>query len=284
MGQSHDIGMPSVSVVVPAFNEEVVIRRCLLAVVHQTVAADQIVVVDNGSTDGTAAVVAQMQQEHPDKRIILLNQCSERGLIPTRNLGLNVATTEVLGRIDADSVLEPDWVEQVQRAFADSDVAAATGPVLYYDMPLRALGLRADDALRQLAIRMGQGKHPFLYGSNMAIRRSAWEQIRFDTCHDVLDEMHEDIDLALHLRARGLRIAYLSAMVSGVSARRLEDNPADYRHYVGRFKRTYRAHQVNGKGLKAPAFIFQALYLPLKLLRTIHSAIARNRTGTRLVA
>ena len=284
MGPSHDIGMPSVSLIIPAFNEEAVIRRCLLAVVRQTVTADQIIVVDNGSTDGTAAVVARMQQEYPDKRIILLNQCSERGLIPTRNLGLNVATTEVLGRIDADSVLEPDWVEQVQRAFVDSDVAAATGPVIYYDMPLRALGLRTDNALRQLAIRMDQGQYPFLYGSNMAIRRSAWEKIRSETCHDVLDEVHEDIDLALHLRERRLRITYLSAMVSGVSARRLEDSPADYRNYIGRFKRTYRAHRVKGKGLKAPAIIFQSLYLPLKLLRTIHSAIARNRTDARLAA
>jgi len=54
------VGMPSVSLVIPAFNEETVIRRCLLAAIHQTVAAEQIILVDNGSTGDTSAVVGRM--------------------------------------------------------------------------------------------------------------------------------------------------------------------------------------------------------------------------------
>lgn len=266
------IGTLSVSLVIPVFNEEALIRRCLLAAVHQTVAADEVIVVDNGSTDGTAAVVAKMQQEHPRKNIVLLQQNVEQGLVPTRNFGFDRATAEVLGRIDADSVLEPDWVEQAQRAFAAPDVAAVTGPVIYYDMPLNRLGHKTDDALRRLGIKMAPGQYPFLFGCNMAIRRSAWEQIRSETCRDVLDQMHEDIDLSLHLRERGLRIAYSSAMVSGVSARRLDDSPAEFRYYIDRFERTYRSHRMNGRALKAPAIILRSIYWPLKMLRTLNSS------------
>ncbi|MBG6184914.1 cellulose synthase/poly-beta-1,6-N-acetylglucosamine synthase-like glycosyltransferase [Arthrobacter sp. CAN_A214] len=264
----------SVSLVIPAFNEETVIKRCLLAAIYQTVAAEQIIVVDNGSTDGTSAVVGRMQQEHPHSGIVLLRQDAEQGITPTRDFGFSAAVGEVLGRIDADSRVEPDWVEQVQQAFMDPDIAAVTGPVIYYDMPLHRLGLKADDAARKLVMKLASGRYPFLFGSNMAVRRSAWEHIRFQTCRDESDEMHEDIDLSLHLSDNGLRIAYLPTMVAGVSARRLEDSPGCYRYYVDRFERTYRAHHVNGWALKVPAIIFRSIYLPLKLLRTMRVARA----------
>jgi len=268
------VRMPSVSLVIPAFNEETVIRRCLLAAIHQTVAAEQIIVVDNGSTDDTSAVVGRMQQEHPNSGIVLLQQNVEQGITPTRDFGFEGSVGEVLGRIDADSLLEPDWVEQVQQAFTDPNIAAVTGPVIYYDMPWRRLGLKADNAVRKLVMKWASPRYPFLFGSNMAVRRSAWEQIRSQTCRDESDELHEDIDLSLHLSDNGLRIAYLPTMVAGVSARRLEDSPGCYRYYVDRFDRTYRVHHVDGWALKVPSMIFRSIYLPLKLLRTMHAASA----------
>jgi len=220
---------PGVSIVIPAYNEESVIRQCLIAAVYQSVPAHEIIVVDNMSKDRTAAIVLQMQQEYPESPIILLSEDTSQGLIPTRNFGLNHATGEILGRIDADSVVEPDWVEQVQKAFADPSTQAATGPVVYYDMPMRRFGLKADDKMRQLMLKLAKHQYHFLFGSNMALRRSAWETIRDETCRDEKDEMHEDIDLSLHLADHDLKVQYWPQMVSGMSARRLEDSPRDYR-------------------------------------------------------
>src|SRR6478735_10373256 len=108
----HDaVELPRVSIVIPAYNEESVIRQCLIAAVYQSVPAHEIIVVDNMSKDRTADIVRQMQLEYPESPIILLSQDKDQGLIPTRNFGLDHATGDVLGRIDADSVLEPDWVE-----------------------------------------------------------------------------------------------------------------------------------------------------------------------------
>jgi cellulose synthase/poly-beta-1,6-N-acetylglucosamine synthase-like glycosyltransferase len=265
---------PGVSIVIPAYNEESVIRQCLIAAIYQSVPAEEIIVVDNLSKDRTARIVRQMQQEYPESPIILLKQAEVQGLIPTRNFGLNNAKGEIIGRIDADSVLEPDWVEQVQKAFADPGVQAATGPVVYYDMPMRRFGLKADDKMRQLMLRLAKHQYHFLFGSNMAIRRSAWETIRDEACLDEKDEMHEDIDLSLHLAEHDLRIQYWPQMVSGMSARRLEDSPRDYRYYVTRFDRTYKAHNVKKMALKAPMVVFFSVYFPAKLLRAIHSANA----------
>jgi glycosyltransferase involved in cell wall biosynthesis len=264
--------MPSVSIVIPAYNEESVIRQCILAAMYQSVPAKEIIVVDNLSKDRTAELVRLMQEEYPDVPLVLLSQDAEQGLIPTRNHGLDHATGDVLGRIDADSLLEPDWVEQVQRGFTDPEVMAATGPVLYYDMPLRRFGLRADDRMRRFVLKLAKKQYHFLFGSNMAIRRGAWEIIRSEVCRDEADEMHEDIDVSVHLADHALKILYIPGMISGMSARRLEDSPKDYRYYVTRFDRTYKNHKIHRRVLRVPMLIFMGVYYPAKVLRKMHQA------------
>src|SRR5690606_27099250 len=114
---------------------------------------------------------------------------------------------------------------------------------------------KADDALRRALVKVTKESH-LLFGSNMAIRASAWRQIRHDACVDAADELHEDIDLSLHLHEHGLRIAYSSDMVTGMSARRLDDSPREFYNYVMRFERTYDRHKVRSLTLRAPMAIF----------------------------
>jgi len=272
---------PSVSIVIPAYNEEDTIGACLIAAVLQTVQAAEILVIDNRSTDRTAQVVEEIQAEYPDAPIVYLRQDEEQGLVPTRNFGLDRATGDVLGRIDADSIIEPNWVEVVSRTFVDDLVDAATGPVEYYDMPWRRFGLKADDRIRQAILRLTREYH-FLFGSNMAIRRTAWLDIRSEVCRDQDDELHEDIDISVHLAQRDHRVAYVSAMVSGMSARRLEDNPRDYRYYALRFDRTYARHGIRNPALRAPMLVFLAIYpmlKPIHMLRQKRDSIFARLDG-----
>ena len=260
------LALPSVSIVIPAYNEQDTIKACVVAALDQTVPAVEIIVVDNKSTDGTAAVVRALQTAYPEAPIVYMKQDAEQGLIPTRNFGLDRAQGEVIGRIDADSVLEPNWVEEVQKAFADPQVAACTGPVIYYDMPLRRFGHIADDALRRALIRIASEYH-LLFGSNMAIRATAWQQVRTEVCLDPEDELHEDVDLSIHLHQHKLKIAYSSEMVTGMSARRIDDSPREYYSYVMRFERTYKKHKVRSLALRAPMAIFLSAYPALKAMR-----------------
>lgn len=261
------MSMGTVSIVIPAFNEEGLIRRSLEAAVDQTVPAREILVVDNGSADATARVVREFQSTHPDSGIRLLSQNETSGIVPTRNYGFDEATGRIIGRFDADSLAAPDWVEQVEACFADGTVAAATGPVYYWDLPFRRLLLGMDRLVRSVMLRAVPNEYRFLFGSNMALRASAWDLIRGETCPDEHDRMHEDIDLALHLAGRGLSIGYSPSMVTGISSRRLDDSPRDFVSYVTRFNRTYAAHGLHSKRLRAPTFFFLAVYVPVRLLR-----------------
>lgn len=258
----------SVSVVIPAYNEEADIRHSLMSVIDQTVPAHEIIVVDNKSTDGTRAAVEAMAAAFPDAGIRVVVQDAEQGITPTRNAGFDAATGDVIGRMDADSALMPDWVENVQRAFEDGTLAAASGPVEYYDMPMRAFGLKADDTTRKLQVDLA-GKFVFLFGSNMAITKEAWNRVRAEVCPDRDDLMHEDLDLAVHLSLAGLKVGYVSSMVAGVSARRLDSAPRDYLYYVERFERTYKAHGIHDVRLLAPMLVLLAIYPGLHAQRAL---------------
>lgn len=268
-------GGPTVSIVIPAYNEERTIRACVVAALEQTVPADEIIVVNNRSTDSTATMLKALKTEFPDEPLVIVDQNDEQGITPTRNAGFNAATSEVIGRIDADSILEPEWVAVVKRIFSDPTVDAATGPMIYYDMPLRRFGARADDNMRRALLKLTKEYH-FVFGSNMAIRASAWRDIRDHVCNDADADMHEDLDLGIHLFDRGHRIVYGSKMVSGMSARRLDANPKDYLRYVMRWERTYDRHDIFNPALRAPMVVFSAIYPLGKLMRQQHLRSLKN--------
>lgn len=254
-----------VSIVIPAYNEEKVIRRCVESCVNQSVPPLEILVIDNKSKDSTKEIVQSLIKEYPDAGIKYLQQFDKQGLIPTRNFGLDQAKGDVIGRIDADTRLTKDWVKVLTETFSDPEVAAATGPVAYYDLPggTSKPAMKADDITRRLMLKLGRQYH-FVFGSNMALRKTAWETIRSETCLDEEDLFHEDIDISIHLAQHGLKVAYNPLMRAGMSARRLEDKPKDFMNYVKRFSRTYNAHGIKNLGVRAPMVVFSAIYLPAR--------------------
>lgn len=265
----------TVGIVIPAYNEEETIRGCVTAALGQTVPAHEIIVVDNRSTDQTIAILDELSQAYPDAPLRVLRQESEQGITPTRNMGFDAVQSDIIGRIDADTLLEPDWVEKVQQVFADKKVDAATGPVIYYDMPLRRYMARADDTVRKAIFRLATS-YKFLFGTNMALRREAWWAVREEICLDADREMFEDIDLSVHLYDQGFKAVYHSEMVAGMSARRIDDTPKDFYDYVQRFDTTYRHHGIRKRRLRAPAWVYLALYPVGKGLRWSHQLSQRQ--------
>lgn len=272
--------LPSVAIIIPAYNEEETIVRCLESCIAQTSKADEIIVVNNNSVDATVKLVKKFQKEHPDQNVRLLNE-KVQGITQARNHGFEKAKSEILGRIDSDSTISSNWVETVRETFSKEGAAASTGPVQYYDMPLVDLGLRVDEKIRNMLYKMSKD-HKFLFGSNMAIRATVWAEVAKLTSDDFDDQMHEDIDLALTLCENDYDVVYDPKMVGAMSARRLEDSPRKFYSYVMRFERTFKAHNVNSLTARIPIIIYLLTYFPLRTVRKFYDGDTNQFTLQKL--
>ena len=225
--------MSEVSVVIPVRDDARLLERCLDALARQTVAPLEVVVVDNGSSDDSAAVArARGARVVEEPRV---------GIPAAAATGYDAAAGAVIARLDADSLPPTDWVERVQEALARRpDAVAVTGVGVFRDSPpvLRrlyaALYLGSYYALGHLA-----AGHHVLWGSSMAVRRPAWERVS-GAVHRDDAELHDDMDLALVL-GPAARIALVPALTVGVSARSLRGG-AQWRR---RMRRAFRTLEVN---------------------------------------
>ncbi|MDR2748991.1 MAG: glycosyltransferase [Bifidobacteriaceae bacterium] len=275
--------MNSVSIIIPVFNEEDVIANCLRACLQQKVLPKEIIVVNNNSTDNTEHIVEHFVASHKKGSLVKTITHKEQGLIGTRNKGFSVAKGDIYARIDADTYIRGDWVKNLQEAFVDPEIMGVSGPVLYYDMPFGKFGLKADLIMRRIVLSLNK-KYKFLFGSNMAIRATAWEKIKKKACLDKEDLFHEDIDLSLHLKEANLKIEFVSNLVAGISARRMSSPPREYHNYVKRFSRTYNAHNVKAFGKKTPEYILMSIYPPLHILHKSYEKRLQKKGGVNKVA
>ena len=104
---------PKVSVIVPAFNVEKYISKCLLSLLNQTLKDIEIVVINDGSTDKTLEIVEKF--EELDKRIRIINQENQKQGA-ARNRGMEIATGEYIGFVDSDDWVDLDYFEKLYLA------------------------------------------------------------------------------------------------------------------------------------------------------------------------
>lgn len=266
----------SVSLVIPAWNESERIIDCIENATKQSMPAKEVIVTDNMSTDNTRQLVRDYIDSHPNTNVILLEQNEKQGLIPTRNYGIAHATGDIIGRFDADCMIRPNWVETVSRFFTENpEIMGATGPVTYYDMPARKVSLKGDAKIRTEQYT-ADGGEVLLFGSNMAVRATAWEQIKDEVCADEKDIFHEDIDVSLHLMDNNLKTGYCPQMVNALSARRMDTSITSFFRYMKRFKNTFDAHPNHWQS-GHPEISVSALYPWLHMLYPIYQKYLKSR-------
>ncbi len=198
----------TLTIVIPAYNEQDYLKGCLDSIAAQAVMPDEVIVVDNNSSDDTVKIA----QAYGFVRV--LHESNQHQSFAQKT-GFNAARSDVIGRIDADSVLPADWVKKVKTYFADDrGLVAVTGNNEPYDTSLPRTGTSLFKFYVDRASQLAGGR--MLWGANCALRRSAWLKIS----HQVMTrgDIWEDYDLAFCLAPHG-RIRFADDIAVGSSLR-----------------------------------------------------------------
>ena len=207
-----------VSVVIPVYNEESRIKNCLNSLMKQDDKPDEIIVVDNNSTDNTVSIVKKY------KNIKIINE-KNQGITPARNKGFNTAKYEIIARCDADSVLPDNWVKQIREVFSkNKKVVGFTNPIVFYDLPVIVKSSLPSDIFYYLSKAIIG--IPTLLGPSLGITKKAWMKVKKEICLDD-KKVHEDIDLAIHLKKYG-DIFFEPDVIVQISGRRIKYNPTSF--------------------------------------------------------
>ncbi|MDF2799294.1 MAG: glycosyltransferase family 2 protein [Devosia sp.] len=206
--------------VIPAYNEEALIGKCLESVVAEIArsgADAEIIVVNNASTDRTGDIA----RSFPSVRVV---DEPKKGLVNARDAGFNATNAELIANIDSDTMVPEGWIDTVLREFGkDPKLVCLSGPYIYYDMSWynRAL-VNAFYGLTYLIyivnrfiLRVGS----VVQGGNFVFKRAAWAQVGgYDRS---IQFFGEDTDVAVRLSKVG-GVKWTFALKMKTSGRRLE--------------------------------------------------------------
>jgi glycosyltransferase involved in cell wall biosynthesis len=212
------------SFVIPAHNEENYIGECLDSILKQKPGAPcevEIIVVDNASSDSTAAVVQKFAGT--DRGGVKLVKEPTKGIVHARHAGFLASTGDLIANVDSDSRLTPGWIAKVYDEFSrDPKLVALSGPFIYYDLPpkmnrsIRWFYYIAFTfyLINRFVLHIGS----MLQGGNFVVRRSALEKIGgYDTA---IQFYGEDTDMARRMHAVG-RVKFTFKLPMYSSGRRL---------------------------------------------------------------
>lgn len=197
---------PEISIIIPVLDREDELCRCLASIARIDYPQEklQVIVVDDGSADGSADVARE------SGATVISSGGRRRGPAAARNVGARKATGDILAFIDSDCTASVRWLAELVPAFADPDTAAVGGfvdgmcmdsAVDRYEAVMSSLSLGSRE-------RSGNGGNDTFYlpSCNLLVRRTA-----FIAADGFDDGMHvgEDVDLTWRLRDAGWTICYL---------------------------------------------------------------------------
>lgn len=188
--------MEKVTLYVPCFNAEKNVGRCLESVLKQSYPVDEILVVDDGSTDRTVEVASKSS-------VKIIAHSNNEGLGATRNTAIENSRNEFVAALDSDCMASEDWLEKLMENFRDDNIAGVGG------IAVESCGGIAD-RWRNVHMKQGWGEEriinpEFLFGSNTVFRKRVLEDNGYNNGYRT---NYEDVELSRRLMKKGFKLVY----------------------------------------------------------------------------
>ena len=185
---------PKISVVIPVYNGEKTLRKCLNSILNQTYKHYEVIVVDNNSTDKTKRIIEEFQ--HKDKKIKSVFE-SYRSRGAARNAGVNVAKGKIIAMTDADCVVPENWIQELIKPIVEERESVVMG--FEKDLIGNFWTKNIQKSNWQLIKRSLNGDYVnHIDTKNFAIKTGLIKKMRFDP---KLNNF-EDFDLYLRLKGK----------------------------------------------------------------------------------
>ncbi len=224
----------SVTVVVPVYNAGESLMRLLEALSLQTSIPDEILIVDDGSTDGSGQTSQAWSHEHPSLNLAVIHQPNQ-GPASARNHGARAGKGEVVVFIDSDCIPLPDWLEKMTVPFSDPAVVGVQGA--YCCAQKEWIARFSQLEIEERYERMKRSASVDFIGTySAAYRRDIFTQMGgFDTRFPMASG--EDADFSFRLAAQGLRLVFAPGALV------YHAHPSTWRRYL--WQKYWRAYWRN---------------------------------------
>ncbi|MCE2693094.1 MAG: glycosyltransferase family 2 protein [Verrucomicrobiota bacterium] len=202
--------VPSISVVIPAYNREKLILPTLRSVLNQRRQPIEVIVVDDASPDGTVEVVNAFARENPSLHLRCVVQSRNQGVSAARNRGIREASGEWVAFLDSDDLWEPNHLELMVAKLRedDADIVFARAMKFQSETPDNLVRNWADAYTSAGEIVRVMIRTNYILPSAMMIRRAVLlEHGMFD--EDPRMQHAEDADLCWSLAAAGRRFSFV---------------------------------------------------------------------------
>ncbi len=212
---SSDFSESLASIIIPVFNNLSLTRQCLESIEANTDAPHEIIVVDNGSSDGTRDYLLQLEAQG---RLRVISNRLNLGFARASNQGAQEARGHFLVFLNNDTIVQPGWLEELVACARKEEKAGAIGAkLLYLDDTIQHAGVVFNEEITQIlhiyqhydkdhpAVNQGR-EFQAVTAACMLVRKDRFFEVGgFEECYQ---NGYEDVDLCFKLREQGYKVIY----------------------------------------------------------------------------
>ena len=222
---------PLISLIVPAFNEEITIKKSIQSLIELDYPNYEIIVIDDGSTDGTLSIAKEFQKSKKVKVIHQTNSGKPKAL----NNGIKNSTGEIIVTVDADTNLKKDALKKISARFVNNkQIGAVAGNVkVIPENSLMNIIQGTEYTVGINLVRKAQsmlGCVMIVPGPIAALKREAVEKVGLFSN----DTFAEDFDITMKILEQGYKVQYEDTAIS------YTDAPKNLEDFIKQRRRWYR--------------------------------------------